>query len=56
MWGVGAVGFWEPGAAGEVVPEFVGQKVNLGVDGAGSGDGSSADGVQGVEEDVLGGR
>lgn len=38
---------------GEVVPEFVGQRVDLGVDGVGSRDSGGADSVQGVEEDVL---
>ena len=40
---------------GEVVAEFVGQRVDLGVEGVGSGDSGCADSVQGVEEDVLAG-
>lgn len=37
----------------EVVPEFVGQRVDLGVECVGGGEGGDADSVQGVEEDVL---
>ena len=39
---------------GEVIPEFVGEGVDLGVESVCGRDGGGADGMQGMEEDVLG--